>query len=183
MFVDLPAFAAWRFVGAVDGFEVVYAQSGRLRGHTSAVENGHAYAVRYDIALDDYWRTSEARVTSDTVSGSRETVLISDGEGCWTVDGEPAPQLDGLIDVDIEASACTNTLPVHRLPLPLDAVTEAPAAYVRALDLSVTRLDQTYRRLDDCRYAYTSGADFRAVLEYDPSGLIIDYPGIAARFA
>jgi hypothetical protein len=27
-------------VAAVDGFEVVYSQPGRLRGHTSAVENG-----------------------------------------------------------------------------------------------------------------------------------------------
>jgi len=183
MFVDLPAFAAWRFVGAVDGFEVVYAHPGRLRGHTSAVEGGKAYAVHYEIALDDHWHTREARVTSDTVSGPRETVLISDGEGRWTVNGEPAPQLDGLIDVDIEASACTNTLPVHRLPLPLDEVVDSPAAYVRALDLSVVRLDQTYRRLDDRRYDYTSDGGFRAVLEYDAAGLIIDYPGIAARFA
>ena len=180
---DLPAFAAWRFVDAVDGFEVVYAQPGHLRGHTSAVEDGQAYAVRYEIALDDRWRTREARVSSDTVAGPRKTVLISDGEGRWTVDGEPAPHLDGLIDIDIEASACTNTLPVHRLPLPLDEVTEAPAAYVRALDLSVMRLDQTYRRLDDRRYDYTSEADFRAVLEYDAAGLIVDYPGIAVRFA
>jgi len=183
MFADLPAFAAWRFVDAVDGFEVVYAQPGCLRGHTSAVEDGQAYAVRYEIAFDDRWRTREARVASDTVAGSRETLLISDGEGRWTVDGEPAPQLDGLIDIDIEASACTNTLPVHRLPLPLDEVTEAPAAYVRALDLPVIRLDQTYRRLDDRRYDYTSEADFRAVLEYDAAGLIVDYPGIAVRFA
>ena len=49
MFADLPAVAAWRFVDAVDGFEVVYAQPGRLRGHTSAVEDGQAYAVRYEI--------------------------------------------------------------------------------------------------------------------------------------
>src|SRR5688572_2540840 len=62
MFADLPAFAAWRFVDAVDGFEVVYAQRGRLRGHTSAVEDGQAYAVRYEIALDDRWRTREACV-------------------------------------------------------------------------------------------------------------------------
>jgi hypothetical protein len=60
MFVDLPAFAAWRFVDAVDGFEVVYARPGRLRGHTSVVENGQAYAVRYDITMDDHWRTREA---------------------------------------------------------------------------------------------------------------------------
>jgi hypothetical protein len=184
MFANLPAFAAWRFVDAVDGFEVVYAQPGRLRGHTSAVEDGQAYAVRFEIALDDRWRTREARVASDTVAGPRATVLRSDGDGRWTVDGESAPQLDGLIDVDLEASACTNTLPIHRLAPRRGEVTKAPAAYVRALDLFVTRLDQTYRRLDDVRYEYTSeGGDFRAVLEYDAAGLIVDYPGIAVRFA
>ena len=158
MLGDLPAFAAWRFIDVVDGFEVVFAERGRLRGYTSAVEDGHPYAVRYEITLDDQWRTRTARVASDTVAGPRETVLISDGEGRWTVDDEPASQLDGLFDVDLEASACTNTLPIHRLVPSLGALTEAPAAYVRALDLSVTRLDQTYRRLDDRRYDYTSRA-------------------------
>lgn len=67
------------------------------------------------------------------------------------MDGEYAPHLDGLLDVGLEASACTNTLPIHRLSLPRGEVTEAPAAYVRALDLSVTWLDQTYRPLDDRR--------------------------------
>lgn len=179
----LPAFAAWRFVGAVDGFEVAYAKPGSLRGHTSAVENGEAYAVRYEIAFDDRWRTREAHVVSDTLAGPKETVLRSDGEGRWTVDGEPAPHLDGLVDVDIEASACTNTLPVHRMPLPIGEVTPASAAYVRALDLSVVQLDQTYTRLDDRRYDYSSEGDFTAVLTYDEFGLIVDYPGIATRFA
>jgi uncharacterized protein len=184
VFADLPAFAAWRFVDVVDGFEVVYTRPGLLRGHATAVEDGQAYAVRYEIVLDDSWRTRQVHVVSDTIAGPRETVLRADGDGRWTVDGEHAPQLDGLIDVDLEASACTNTLPIHRLALPLGEVTEAPAAYVRALDLSVTRLDQTYRRLDDRRYDYTSeGGVFRAVLEYDAAGLIVDYPGIAARFA
>lgn len=183
MFADLPAFAAWRFVGAVDGFEVVYAQPGLLRGHTSAVEDGQAYAVRYVITIDDHWRTREVRVATDTVAGPRSTALLADGNGRWTVDGEPAPHLDGLIDVDLEAYACTNTLPLHRLPLAGGEVAAAPAAYVRALDLSVVRLDQTYQRLDEHRYDYTSEGDFRAVLEYDESGLIVDYPGIAVRFA
>ena len=184
MFADLPAFAAWRFVDAVDGFEVVYARPGRLRGHTSAVEDGQAYAVRYEVALDDRWRTREARVASDTVTGPRETVLISDGEGHWTVDGEPAPQLDGLIDVDLEASACTNTLPIHRLALPDGEAVPASAVYVRALDLSVTRLEQTYRRTGNRTFDYSAdGGAFRAVLEYDDAGLIVDYPGIAVRFA
>lgn len=182
MFADLPPFAAWRFVDAVDGFEVVYAEPGRLRGHTSAVEDGEAYAVSYEITLDDHWRTREVRVSSDTVEGTRRTLLRSDGEGRWSVDGQPAPHLDGLIDVDLEASACTNTLPVHRLALPVDEKVVASAVYVRAVDLEVRRLDQTYRRLDSHRFDYTSEGDFRAVLVYDDAGLIVDYPGIAVRF-
>lgn len=179
----LPVFAAWRFVDAVDGFEVVYPGPRRLRGHTSAVEEGRAYAVRYDIALDEGWRTREAWISSDTVDGPRSTVLLSDGAGRWTVDGAPAPQLDGLVDVDLEASACTNTLPVHRLPLPVGEVVAASAVYVRALDLSVSRLDQTYRRTGDRTFDYTSEGGFRAVLEYDAAGFVVDYPGIAVRFA
>jgi hypothetical protein len=180
---ELPPFAAWRFVGAADGFEVVYAEPGRLRGHTSAVEEGQAYAVAYEITLDDRWHTRELRVSSDTVAGTRSTVLRSHGEGRWSVDGDAAPHLDGLIDVDLEASACTNTLPVHRLALPIGEDAAASAVYVQALDLGVRRLDQTYRRLDDHRFEYTSEGDFRAVLTYDASGLVVDYPGIAARFA
>ena len=180
----LPRFAAWRFVDAVDGFEVVYPSPGRLRGHTSAVEAGQAYAVHYDIALDDRWRTREVHVSSDTVAGPRSTVLRSDGEGHWTVDGVAAPHLDGLVDVDLEASACTNTLPVHRMPLPPGELTAAPAVYVQALDLSVRRLDQTYRRRDDRSFDYTSeGGAFTAVLRYDAAGLVVDYPGIAVRAA
>lgn len=183
MFADLPSFAAWRFVDAVDGFEVMYAEPGRLRGHTSAVENGEAYAVAYEITLDDRWRTRAVRVSSDTVAGTRRTDLVSDGDGRWTVDGRPAPHLDGLVDVDLEASACTNTLPIHRLALPVGERVVASAVYVRALDLAVRRLDQTYRRRDAHRFDYTSEDDFRAVLTYDDAGLVVDYPGIAVRLA
>jgi hypothetical protein len=76
MFANLPSFAAWRFVDAVDGFEVMYAEPGRVRGDTSAVEDGAAYAVAYEITLDDRWRTREVRVSSDTVAGTRRTVLL-----------------------------------------------------------------------------------------------------------
>ncbi|HEY0238966.1 MAG TPA: putative glycolipid-binding domain-containing protein [Friedmanniella sp.] len=183
MLEPLPAFAAWRFVGAVDGFEVVYAEPGLLRGHTSAVEDGRPYAVRYRIAFDERWRTREVRVVSDSLSGSRQVELRSDGKGRWSLDGAPEPALDGLLDVDLEASACTNTLPVHRTPMAVGETVRSPAAYVRAFDLAVVRLDQTYRRLDGERFAYTADGGFSAVLTYDRSGLVVDYPGIAARFA
>jgi hypothetical protein len=80
----------------------------------------------------------------------------------------------------------TNTLPVHRLGLAVGAQAEAPAAYVRAGDLSAGRLEQSYQRMagDGGRMQYDYGAPafgFTARLVYDSSGLVLDYPGIARR--
>ncbi len=111
--------------------------------------------------------------------------LEVDSSAHWLVDGVAAPLLDGCLDVDLESSACTNTLPVHRLQLSIGASADAPAAYVRALDLRVERLEQSYARIDDGaeqRYDYESPAyDFACRLTFDASGLATDYPGIAVR--
>ena len=179
--MSFPELAAWRFVDAVDGFEVCFPASGRLRGHTSAVEDGLAYAVRYDIRHDG-WRCREAVVHSDTVDGPQEVRLACAGNR-WTVDGVRRPDLDGLVDIDLEASACTNSFPVHRLDLPVGEVVRASAVYVQALDLTVRRLDQFYRRLDERRLHYTSEGGFEAELVYDEHLLVLDYPGIAQRVA
>lgn len=178
---QLPRSAAWRFVDAVDGFEVVYATDGELRGHTSAVEQGMPYAVDYRITFSRDWRTTSAVVSNDTLDGRRAVTLSVDGDGRWTVDDVPRPDLDGLVDVDLEASACTNTFPVHRLDLPVGETVTASAVYVRALDLEVRRLDQTYRRIDGQRFHYTSEGGFEAELRYDDHLLVLDYPGIAVR--
>jgi len=113
-------------------------------------------------------------------------LLEVDQTGGWLVDGGPAPYLDGCRDVDLESSALTNALPVHRLGLAAGGQADAPAAYVRALDLSVDRLEQTYRRIADegvrQRYDYAAPAfDFTSRLVYDESGLVLDYPGVARR--
>jgi hypothetical protein len=77
---------------------------------------------------------------------------------------------------------------LHRLGLAVGAAADAPAVYVRAVDGRVERVGQTYERLADDgvqpRYDYRSPAfDFACVLVYDEGGLIVDYPGIATRFA
>ncbi|WP_039809722.1 putative glycolipid-binding domain-containing protein [Nocardia otitidiscaviarum] len=185
-----PRMAAWRHRGAREGFEVVFPRitdSGVLiDGHTTAVEMGRGWSVDYSIELDGHWRTRAARVSVRDEKGWRTVRLAADGAGRWTVDGEPAPALDGCVDIDLEASACTNTFPVHRLPLAEDVDTAAPAAYVHVAVPTVTRLEQRYRRLPGDgpghRFDYESPEfDFRATLEYDAAGLIVDYPGIAVR--
>jgi uncharacterized protein len=80
----------------------------------------------------------------------------------------------------------TNTFPVHREELPLGDEIAAPATYVRAVDLGIERLEQSYRRLSDedrnrCFDYRSPDFDFQARLVYDPAGLALDYPGIAVR--
>ena len=142
--------------------------------------------VRYAITLNQRWITTEVRVWSWSASGSRIAQLVTDPAGHWKVNGADVPELDGCIDVDLESSCCTNTIPVHRLHLGVGQSADAPAAYIRALDLSVQRLEQRYSLIDDgashLRYDYHAPAfDFKAILVYDGSGLIIEYPGIGSR--
>jgi hypothetical protein len=188
-FADPPRSAAWRHLDAREGFEVVFLGAGRVEGETVAMEEGEAWAVRYDISVDAAWATRSARVWGHTSSGLRELSLEADGAGHWRVDRAPAGHLEGCLDVDLESSSLTNAFPVHRLGLAVGEAADAPAVYVRALDLSVERLQQRYLRLEDDehgrhRYHYVSPAfAFECVLVYDESGLVLDYPGIAVRAA
>jgi uncharacterized protein len=187
----LPAHAAWRHDGAGNGFEVSFfrqvpAGGVRLAGHTAAVEDREAYAVRYEIEVDPRWHTLRARAWAWTGAGDHEVTVECDGAGHWLVNGRPRHELDGCYDIDFESSACTNTLPIHRLALDVGEGADAPAAYVRSLDLRLERLEQRYRRLPDegerRRYDYESPRfDYAGRLTYDSAGLILDYPGIATR--
>ena len=192
-FLDPPRYAAWQHREARHGFEVVFldpdVDGRRVEGATTAVEAGNAWAIQYEISLTPVWRTRSARVVGRSASAPpRVLTLESDGAGRWRIDGRGAAHLDGCLDVDLESSALTNAFPVHRLGLQVGQDASAPAAYVRAPGLSVERLEQHYRRLDDDgtrqRYHYAAPAfDFACELLYDEAGLLLDYPGIATRAA
>ena len=189
---DLPRFAAWRLVEAHEGFEVVFLHQEtdgvRIAGHSTGVEEGEPWSIAYELVLAPDWTTRTAQMTGRSTAGVHEVRLEADGGGGWLVDAAPAPHLDGILDVDLEGSAVTNALPIHRLGLEVGARAEAPAAYVRAAGLGVERLEQTYVRLEDRdgrpRYDYASPRfEYEGVLTYDEHRLVLEYPGIAARFA
>jgi uncharacterized protein len=177
----LPAAAAWQHVGARSGFEVLFSQGSVLDGHTTAAEGSDIWSVHYVIELDAAWQTVRVEVTGRSPTGLRQTVLERLDGDSWTIDGVPVPQLSGCVDVDLESSAVTNTLPIHRLEFAEGVPVQCPAAYVRA-DLTVGRLEQTYTARAALRFDYSAPAfAFAAELRYDGSGLIVDYPGIATR--
>jgi hypothetical protein len=198
-FAPPPETAAWRHVAARTGFEVVFFRpleggpfdgGHRIEGCTTAVEDLQTWVVDYAIDVDDGWITRRARITSRSAAGVRHTLLEADGRGDWLIDGAPAPHLGGCLDVDLESSALTNAFPVHRMRLAVGAGSAAPAAFVRAVDLAVERLDQHYTRTPDGdasgdpRYDYAAPIfDVSCRLVYDKSGLVLDYPGLAVRAA
>jgi uncharacterized protein len=191
-FLPPPPAAAWQHQHARVGFEVVYfhrAGDGyRIEGCTTAMEDGRPWAVDYEIWLDGNWATRVARIGGRSASGPSRTTLRADGQGHWQVDGQDAPHLAGSLDVDLESSAMTNALPVHRLGLAVGERAAATAAFVRAPGLQTELLEQTYLRAEDDgtrqRYDYAAPAfAFAARLVYDASGLVLHYPGIAVRAA
>ncbi|WP_117210741.1 putative glycolipid-binding domain-containing protein [Allorhizocola rhizosphaerae] len=184
-FAEPPRQAAWEHREARIGCEVTYFRRAggggwRIEGSTSAVEAGVAWSVEYRIDLDPSWTTRAALVSCMSAAG-RKYIALSWEHG-WLIDGVHRPDLDGCFDVDLEASAMTNTFPVRRLGLALGQQSSAPAVYVRVPDLTVMRLEQEYSRVDSLEYDYHSLAfDFSCRLVYDDVGLVLDYPGIARR--
>lgn len=186
----LPTAASWRHRGSRSGFEVVFfapTPSGHLlSGRTTADDGESAWSLGYTVAVDRDWRTTEMRASASTEGGEASVHLTRDDSDGWVVDGERRPELRGCVDVDFESSAMTNTLPLRRLELRRGERVDVPAAFVRAPDLRVERLEQTYTLTEATPqglvFHYESSTfGFACELRYDAAGLVIDYPGIAVR--
>ena len=186
--------ATWIHRDAREGFEsaslLPHGDGHRLIGHTSAFEDGVAWTVGYQIDVDNRWQTVRADVREVVAGRENCRVIESDRAGHWTVDGVDAPLLDGCRDIDLESSALTNTIFLHRVQPSTNDVYDAPAAFVRCAPLRLERIEQTYRRtIDDARpgeftFEYTSPAfDTNIELRFDHHGLIVDYPGLASRYS
>lgn len=158
-----------------------------IEGGTSAVEDRRPWTVGYWIAVGAGWRTTSATVTATSLSGRHE-LAVEVRDGSWWVDGTRRRDLDGCVDIDLEASLVTNTLAVHRIDLTSEDPVPVPAAFVRAEDLEVVRLEQSYRcserSADRIVLDYTSTTfDFSCELVVDRSGLVLSYPGLGRRDA
>lgn len=172
------------------GFEVAFftdlSAGHHMTGHTTAHESSALWSVGYDVTVDSSWRTVAVHASNLTAAGKRGLTLTCDPTGRWIVNGELRPELDGCLDVDFESSAVTNTLPLHRLDFIEGVAVDVPAAFVRADDLRVERLEQRYTLIkaspEQILFHYESSTfEFACDLRYDSSGLVVEYPGIAIR--
>jgi len=131
--------------------------------------------VRYRVRTDAAWRTRSVEVTVMDPK-PRLLRLHHDGDGRWRGDdGVALPELDGCMDVDLECSPFTNTLPIRRLALAVGQGASVRAAWVRHPSLTVEGLDQRYIRLSESLYRYEARSGFSVELEVDADGVVLDY--------
>jgi hypothetical protein len=192
VFANLPPVATFLHAGARDGFEAVCFRQPLptgdgylLEGGTTAIEDSIPWSVQYRIEVDRVWRTMRAEAIGVSPLG-HHTLHVECRDGRWVIDGSERPDLDGCVDIDFESSVVTNTLAVHRLDPSPTALQDVPAAFVRADDLRVERVEQSYlctsRTEDVMTFDYTSSTfDFACQLVFDGSGIVTDYPGIGRR--
>ena len=171
--VDVPGREEARVTRTADGWHL----TGKLH-----VEEADVTAdLRYTIDCDAGWRTVSAVIEGEANGGPVRFALAADGEGHWTRDGTPLPELAGALDVDLGFTPATNTLPIRRLSLAVGETAPVRSAWLRFPELRVEPLEQTYTREAEQVFRYRAHVDddpFIARLDTDVFGRVIRYEGL-----
>jgi hypothetical protein len=141
--------------------------------------------VHYTVRCDSKWITREVSLHVVGLAGPRQR-LTSDGTGHWFRRGHKLAALDGCLDVDINVTPFTNTLPIRNLALKPGESAEISVVYLTVPELSFQPARQRYTCLEltpeGGRYKYESlSSGFTREITVDADGLVIDYPDIWQR--
>ncbi|MFZ0505354.1 MAG: putative glycolipid-binding domain-containing protein [Chthoniobacterales bacterium] len=154
-----------------------------LTGTIVAIHEKAPLEVHYRIECDADWRTRTVSIEQRLGLERSALSLSVDSDSKWSVHGSGAiDTLTGCLDVDLELSPITNSLPIKRLNLAVGQSEEIAAAWIRFPSLEIVYARQSYERLSDRTYRYRSLASgFTALIDVDETGLTVRYEGIWER--
>ncbi len=174
----------WHQLVGVGAEHLVLNMDGTVHADSLAVGEieSTAYRIHYMIECDAGWNVQRVQV-EDLLSG--KAVALRRGENDrWSDERDRVlAELEGCSDVDIMITPFTNTLPIKRLGLKPGEAQEIAVVYIGLPGLVVSRFEQRYTCLSSnedgsiIRYENVK-SDFRADLQVDTDGLVIDYPNI-----
>lgn len=147
----------------------------QLAGAAVVAFDGVPLRADYMVECDADWRTREATLAVVSEGVERRLHIRAEGEGVWSVNGQAVDGVRGQIDIDLNVTPATNTLPIRRLNLAVGERAEVVAAWVRFPELTLEPLWQRYTRLSEDRYGYESDGHFTTEFVVDDLGLLIDY--------
>jgi uncharacterized protein len=154
-----------------------------LAGTIVGIDNEAPLEVRYRIECDADWRTQTVSIEQRLGLQQSSLSLAVDTGGTWRDQGgRRIENVAECLDVDLELTPITNSLPVNRLNLAIGQVQEIAVAWIRFPSLEIVRARQSYERLSDRTYLYRSlGSGFMAEIDVDEAGLTVRYEGIWER--
>ena len=140
--------------------------------------------LEYQIVCDAAWRTLHARVIGWYGADPVKAELYTDTACRWTINGQPAPEVAGCVDLDLSFSPATNAIPIRRLALNQGERAEVRSAWLTFPGLALEQLVQTYTRTGESTYHYdSSGGEFVTDIDVDDAGLVVRYPPLWEREA
>ena len=147
----------------------------RLSGHAVfRDEQGRPCSLAYQVDCDDDWLSLGAEVEGFVDSRSVRTV-IERRDGAWFVDGREVGHRD-CVDVDFGFTPATNFLQLRREAMTVGEQRQFPVAWFD-VDCPMIRLPQTYERLTETTYHYTSPqGGYDEILEMRADGWVTHYP-------
>ena len=172
---DLPGHEACRVTALGTGWQIA--------GTAVFLYERQACRLDYTIACDTEWKTLSAEVWGWIGGGHCISVEVArEASGLWRLNGRDCPEVAGCIDIDLNFSPVTNTLPIRRLDLKVGEAAPVRAAWLRFPSFALEPLEQSYKRLDKNLYRYESaGGRFVARVGVDGSGLVTEYGDIWGR--
>jgi hypothetical protein len=156
------------------------------------------FRVDYRLECREGFVTRELELTATAEGWGRHLLLRHDGSGGWSAEVEDdgdvlggpwdgsLPNLSDALDIDIQNSPLTNTMPILRHGLQSGGDGDFVMAFVLTPSLRVEASPQRYEHVRSSnhgavvRYLSRDG-DFTADLELDRDGLLELYPRLARR--
>ena len=140
--------------------------------------------IRYQIVCDKRWKTKVAHIHQESEGKANSLELRNNADSFWFEGKSPLALATGLLDIDLEFSPATNTLPINRLNLNVGESMEVDSLWVRQEKLKLERLRQRYCRLDLTHYKYeVLSYDFKSIIEVDELGLVVNYGDLWHRIS
>lgn len=147
-------------------------------------DQGQILRGGYTLVTDKQWRTLELRLMVETSPGTMDGVhLMSEGDGRWTDANEThIPELDGILDIAIEWTPLTTTLPINRIQMKVGEGHQIPFAWISLPDLTINAIVLTCQRTDETHVHIQSPAHVTgAEVSTDERGFVVEDPGLFRR--
>ena len=152
----------------------------RLEGTAVFRHAGGPAQLAYYVVCDATWRPQQGHVQGWLGAESVELNVVRTQARKWTLNGLVVPGVGDCIDLDFGFTPATNVLQLRRLALEVGQAADAPAAWLSGLSAGTLELlPQRYERRAAATYWYEApSVGYAALLDVDPNGFILRYPGL-----